>query len=266
MRKKICCVFFATALCLGLCACTKMPNLSANQEELVSEYAAALLLKYDSANHSRLVDISEIVEQYENAHSNYIKDEKDYYDKLSEEERKRIEEAKLQEQLNKEYADKTTVTDISEGESGYQGNNSVVVDGVSISEFLGIDGFSIDYAGSDTLSMYPDNDEVIDIVMTPTNGKDLLVVYFNVHNNGTEAANLNIYGKRPTFKLSVNGGDFHTVETTILADDLSTFNGEIAGGDFTRLVLISEVKKGTTVSKLDMRVVAGERSLEKSLR
>ena len=55
------------AASMTLSACVSLPDLSEEENEMVSEYAASLLLKYDSDNHSRLVDTSEFMQQYETA-------------------------------------------------------------------------------------------------------------------------------------------------------------------------------------------------------
>ena len=57
-------ILSATLLFAG---CAQYPDLTEEENEMVSEYAVSLLLKYDKDNHSRLVDTSEFLNKYNTA-------------------------------------------------------------------------------------------------------------------------------------------------------------------------------------------------------
>ena len=57
-------ILSATLLFAG---CADYPDLTEEENEMVSEYAVSLLLKYDKDNHSRLVDTSEFLNKYNTA-------------------------------------------------------------------------------------------------------------------------------------------------------------------------------------------------------
>lgn len=266
MYKKLFVLCLTASLCLSLFGCAKMPKLTESDEELVAEYAAALLLKYDSENHSRLVDISDKVSAYEDAKALHDLQEENYYNNLNAEEQKRLEETREQEEANRDYANSTTIVDKTSPESNYNSESHITVDNVPVGEFLGLSGVSIDYAGADVLSEYPDSEDVVSVAMLPTAGNSLLVVYFNVSNNTDSSMNVNMARIAPSAMLNINGAGFKRVETTILDDDLLTCNEEFAPNQMKRFVAVSEVRMGTVVSSLELKLIHNDETLVKSLR
>ncbi len=266
MYKKMFVLCLTASLCISLFGCAKMPKLTEDEEELVAEYAAALLLKYDSENHSRLVDIKDKVSAFEDAKALHDLQEENYYNNLNAEEQKRLEETREQEEANKEYANNTTVVDKTSPESDYNSNTHITVDNVPVGEFLGLSGVSIDYAGADVLSEYPDSEDVVSVTMLPKAGNSLLIVYFNVSNNTDSNRTVNIAGIAPSALLNVNGAGFKRAETTILEDDLLTCNEEFAPNRMKRFVMVTEVRTGTVVTGLELKLIHNEETLVKSLR
>ena len=70
----------------------------------------------------------------------------------------------------------------------------------------------------------------------------------------------------PSAMLNVNGAGFKRVETTILDDDLLTCNEEFAPNQMKRFVVVSEVRIGTVVSSLELKLIHNDETLVKSLR
>lgn len=261
----------AVVLCLSMTACASIPELSESDQKKVTEYAASLVLKYDSENHSRLVDVNDYITRFETATRLYNQAEEAYYAAIEAEKEQRIEETKEQERLNEEYAKETTPTvDISEDQSAEFRESDLsstprVSDSMSVAEFLGYGDFSIDYAGFDVLSEYPASDDDVSVTLDATKGSQLLVLYFNVTNNSSEDKELDILSTFPTFKISVNGDKYYSALKTILEDDMAVYAGAFGAGETKRLVLIKEIMEGIRVTTLDMRVSHGEDSLTKSL-
>lgn len=277
MKKIICAICVMTFFILTLAGCGSIPDMTEEQEEMVSEYAVSLLLKYDSANHSRLVNVDSIITAYDTAKKLHDQAEEAYYRQLQEEEEKRKEEASKQEELNSSYSqENSSSSSASSSSSKGDGSGSkndgtggaVVVDNTSIEDFLGLSGFNFVYAGFDVMNDYPE--ESMDFVpyISASAGGDLCVVYFNVTNNTSAANTLDIIGLVPMtyFKLSVNGDNFKSVVRTILEDDMAVYSGTFAAGETKRLVLIAEIKEGTSVSNLNLRISRGSDTLTKTLR
>lgn len=248
--------------CILMSGCASIPDLSEDEEEMVTEYAASLLLKYDSENHSRLVSTDSYVNAYNTAVRIYEDSKQQYYDAIQAEEDARREEAKAQEELNAGYAENTTgPMHSSDGTGG-----ALVVDARSIADFIGASGFSIDYAGYDILDSYPEDFDDFTFSMDATTGNDLLVIYFNVTNMLSGTNTLDVFNVNPTFKTSVNGDKYLSVfKTIILEDDMSVYLGDFSGNESKRLVLVTEVPDGTTLNSLGLRISIGEDSITKSL-
>ena len=278
MKKMVSVIAVSAFLLLTLAGCGGIPDMDAEQEEMVSEYAVSLLLKYDSENHSRLVNVDNFVTAYETAKRIHDQAEEAYYNKLAEEENKRREEAERQEELNNSYSQETPSQggdyEYSEGESGSSGGRgdgnggATVVDTQTIEEFLGVGAFNFAYAGFDVLSDYPEDSMDFVPYISASEGGELCVVYFNVTNNSSETATLDIIDIVPMtyFKLAINGGSFKSVVRTILEDDIAVYSGTFAAGETKRLVLIAEIREGTIVDNLELRINKGSDTLTKSLR
>ena len=249
------------AALMTLSACVSLPDLNEEENEMVSEYAASLLLKYDSDNHSRLVDTSEFMKQYETA----VKVREDgiraYEAAKQKEEDDRRKEAEAQEALNNR-SDSDSASS-SNGSSGGDGSGgATVVDNsepvVTIEEFLNATNYSIEYAEYRLLDSYPEESTDYFFSMDATSGNKLMVIFFNVTNNGS-ASQLNVYAEGVTFKVNVNGQGYKSVYKTMLQDDLSEYLGDFAAGESRRLVLIYEVPTGTTISSLSLMVSSNSR-------
>lgn len=258
-----------TVLVLGLTltGCASIPDLSKEDQKQVTEYAASLMLKYDSENHSRLVDVKDFITRYETATRMYNQAEEAYYAAIEAEKEQRIAETEEQERLNEEYAKNTTPTvDISEGGSGSgSGSGQRMYDNMSLGEFLGLPELNIVYAGSDTMMEYPESDDEIQLSLDASKGNQLLVMYFTVTNTSADIVDVDILSALPTFKISVNGDIFYSTLKTLLDDDLSVYVGSFAPGETKCLVLVKEIREGIRVSTLDMRVSQGKDSLTQSL-
>lgn len=248
------------SVCILLSGCASIPELNNEQEEMVTEYAASLLLKYDSENHSRLVPIDSYISAYSTAKKMHDDAEKQYYDAIAAEEEARKAETKAQEELNSKSAEIAGEMHASDGTGGAR-----VVDARSISDFIGALGFSIEYAGFDLLDSYPEDMDDLFFSIDATTGNDLLVIYFNVTNLMSETSQLDIFNMGPIFKISVNGGRYSSVFKALVEDDMSVYLGSFNGNESKRLVLITEVSEGTSVSELGLRISIGDDSITKSL-
>ncbi len=280
MKKFTCAICIMSLLVLTLAGCGSIPDMNEEQEEMVSEYAVSLLLKYDAANHSRLVDVDSTIAAYEAAKRLHDQAEEAYYKRIEEEENKRREEAQNQDDKNSEYSQNTANSDSSgdghggasnaEGGSGRNDGSggAVVVDNASIEEFLGLSGFGFVYAGFDVMNDYPEDSMDFVPYISASEGGDLCVVYFNVTNMSSDTNTLDILNMVPMtyFKLAINGDNFHSVLRTLLEDDMAVYEGDFAPGETKRLVLITEVREGTQISAVNLRITQGSDSLTKSLR
>ena len=203
-----------TALASG-CG-NKIPEMTEQQQELIVEYAAGTVLKYDKNYESKLVELT----LEENADNEAVEEENI---PASEEEK---------EESGESEASEVTVIDNTEDV------NTVA----SIEEFLQLDFVRITYSGYEVCDTYPDNDGADEIYffMNATEGNRLLVVKFLVENVSGEDREINIAQSDVRFKLVVNGIEKNAL-TTMLLNDLTYYNGMLTTGESVETVLVCEV-------------------------
>lgn len=228
--RKVCtlvCGIIMAALVTGCGAA--MPDLTQEETELISEYAVGVLLKYDKHHSSRLIDTTE-------------------YDAAAEDMKEDISEEVSEEETAQENpADSTEVIDISQDEESAALPST-------IEEYYGIQGIAFQYIGYDLTQSYPSgtDDENLFFAMDATNGMQLLVLRFAATNISSEDKSLNMmeYGVR--FRISVNGESGQNALSTMLLDDIQTYNDVLPAGSGVELVSIVEVPQSISVETIDL--------------
>lgn len=218
-----------------------MPDLTEEETEIISDYAAGVLLKYDRVSKGRLLDVSEYEEE-ENKKAERERALAEAAENPAEEE-SAPEEGKT---------DDTEVIDVSQdGEAAAAAS--------TIEAYYGIQDISFQYTGYELVESYPSGTEGEDVffAMDATDGMQLLVLKFTAVNGSTTDQTLNMleYGVR--FRISVNGGSGENVLSTMLLNDLQTYDGVIPAGASVELVSIVEVPQSITVETIDF-IMRGE--------
>lgn len=255
MNKKLVRAILVITSSVLLCGCADFPPVTEDQSEVISEYAASLLLKYDKENHSRLIDTSDFKNAYNKAWDNYNSQKKAYEDSIKAEEEKRKKEAAEQEAANSASKSNAvdidaTVVDRSEGGSG-SGINAI--SSMPMGTFLDVD-FDIDYTGYKFVSTYPEDGTDFFFSMDATKGKKLLVMTFDVTNISSSDAEFNMFDSGVTFKVNINDEGYLPVNKTMLEDDLSEYLSTFKGNETKEAVLIAEVSEDTDVESLILRM------------
>lgn len=230
----------ALALCTGLlltgCQANTIPTLSEEQSNLISEYAASLILKHDK-NHS-----SGIASQ----------EEKDKAEKERLRALKREEIAKAAENADKdESANKSDTA--AEAAPVY----------VDIAQFLELEGTTIEYQGFEISDSYSeDGGDVTSFAMEAPEGKKLLVVKFNL--STSEDKEVDILSKYPLFRIRINDGSRIDVLTTMLLNDLSTYKETVTAGTLVETVLIAAItqEEADSIQSLVLSTKYGETSAD----
>lgn len=217
MRKgyvKVSAVMAAMMLMLSGCG-TSYPDLSPEDEALVGEYAAKLLLKYDANNRSRLVVREELVWE-------------------EEEVKEGIQETEPEE--NKEETPEDTP--VIEKEEPQVDESRVG----SPAEFYELgDGIAINCQGMEVCDSYPQSGETdAYFALDAAEGKSLVVLKFAVENRSQSEKEVDLLSKEATLQITVNGGYTRNILPTMLQDDMSTYRGNIPAGETVNLVLLAE--------------------------
>lgn len=211
----------------------KMPDLTQEETDLISEYAVGVLLKYDKHYSSRLVDTTG-------------------YDVVVNEIPEQEPEPELEEEPDSP-ADETEVVDISQDEETF-------VVPATIEEYYGISDFVFNYTGYELQSSYPPNEDENAMVfaMDATEGSQLLVLRFAASNISSSDQTLDMpsYGAR--FRVSVNGESSMSTLTTMLLNDLQTYDDVIPAGSSVELVSIVEVPQSTSINTIEFILRGGD--------
>ena len=210
-----------------------MPDLTEEETEIISEYAAGVLLKYDRVHGGRLMSEAE-------------------YEMEENKKAEREAAASAAEQQNEEEnaaeesaASDTEVVDVSQDEE------EVVPS--TIEEYYDIQDITFQYTGYELTDSYPSDSEEDNVffAMDATEGMQLLVLKFTATNVSSADQTLDMIGYGVRFKVSVNGGSGENVLSTMLLNDMQNYKGVISAGTGTELVSIVEVPQATTVESID---------------
>ena len=205
--KKRSTVVIGILLAAMLCGCG-VPDMTAEQEARIVNYAANIALKYDCNYQNRLVDLS----KYETS-----------LPQLPEEE---------SEAPGMDPVEDTDIVDVS-GSDGTA---------VSMDEFYEINGLSMDYVDYQTCKTYPeDSADDLFFSLEAKAGKILLVLKFHVTNESSDSMKVNMIDLAPVLRAQINGEKTVGVMQTMLLDDLTSYVGTLEAGESVPLVVLTEI-------------------------
>lgn len=208
MRKKtnILGIVLASLFLLSGCGNT-LPEMTAQQEDKIVEYAAGIVMRYTNDYESRLVDLNYYSNPEENTATETEKEETGKMDPV---------------------ADTETVDRTEEGT-------------MMLEQVLLPSGMELAYLGCQLTDSYPDAaDNAPYFSLDATEGKSLLVMQFMLKNNSGQEAEVDVFSQKPQSVLLINGTEKVAVMSTMLLDDLNTFIGEIDVNGERMLVMIAE--------------------------
>jgi len=218
----VCATALSCVIILSGCG-SGIPEMTKEESNMISEYAAELLLKYDKNYVSRIVDTTE-----------YHKE----LDRIAEEERKAAEAAAA-EQARLE-AEAAAAAEEANSSSVSQATVQTVS---SIEEFYQLQGVSIQYGGYGVYDSYPEQPEGEDLFFSldATAGNRFLVLFFDVTNVSGADMEFNMIDLSPKLRVSVNGSANKVPMLCSLPEELLTYKGGIGAGETVRTVVITEI-------------------------
>ncbi len=223
-----------------------IPELTDSEHDLVVEYAAETLLRYDTKGGGRLKHASkeitrkpEIVDNRESAADTQQQEEEPTPTPVPES-MTVVDNPDAVE--NPEIIDNT-----GEGESAFS----------TIEAALGLqDVVRITYEGYETTDYYPE-DIGNYFVMNAQEGYELLVLRFRVENTTGTDLSLSMPYAGTRYKITMNGETKNAL-STLLLDDLAAYSGTIPAGGSESLVLVAEYTPAalSSLSSLSLTVKA----------
>lgn len=224
-RKNLAC-FAALCAALVMTGCgNSIPDMTENETRMIAEYAADLLLKYDKNYVVKVVDTTA-----------YHKEE----ERKAEEARKEAEKAAKEAEAAKQAEEAANATNSDEGTVKSEEPQNTVS---SIEEFYQIQGVQIQYSGFGVYESYPEQTDEEDIffALGATEGRKLLVMFFDVSNVSGQEMEFNMVDIDPKFKVSVNGATEQSTLFTMLPDALSSYEGTLVADETVRTVIVAEI-------------------------
>lgn len=122
------------------------------------------------------------------------------------------------------------------------GNNSGNPGGiVSVNEAFGIDGFTVKGNGYEMVNKYPNDNSGFSMVAI--SDSDLLVLKFNVTNNSSSKAALNMVDSEYSYRCLVNNKVRLNAQVTALLNGMNTWNGSFEPGETKEMVLVFQISE-----------------------
>lgn len=234
--KKISVIVGSLFLACALTGCGgTMPELTEEENEVITEYAVDLLLKYDKNYNNRLIDL-------------------DAYRERQAILQERREALAVEDAVKEEEQEQLASQEETSG-TGTANNATEVPTASSIEAFYGIDNISFSYTGYDLTYIYPEAVEdgtAAYFSMETTPGMQLLVLKFLATNISGEQKELNMLNYGMRIRINVGDGVSENALSTMLLNDLQTYNGTLGAGESTELVAIIEVPEGTPIENVAM--------------
>lgn len=206
-----------------------MPELTAEQSDIIAEYAAGLILKYSPKYQYRIVSEEELAAA--------IADRQE----VSEPESESTTESE-QTQLPAENTPETS----SEGTSTEQENQSPQVSSAEDIDFaaeLGIDDLIIRYQSFEVCSSYPQNSTGFSV--DAAKDKKLLVLHFDLEGLPEEDVDCNFFDCDIKLRVNINDSMSVSVLPAMLPNNLTTYIDVVGAGETVDVVAVAEINDMT---------------------
>lgn len=226
-RKNITAVLTAFMLCIGLSGCgeNQIPEMTAEELQMVGEYAAITLMKYDASRRSRLVELPE-----EN----------------------------VSETIEPEEAPEPGVPSVTEPEQNTAASVSreeTAESSYTMEEVMGLpEGLSVSYQDYELCDYYPHDEEGSYLSVQAVSGKKLLVLHFSIINGSGEEKSVDLLSGDTAYWITVNGDAPRRALGTMLLDDMTTYSDTVPGGSNAEVVLIVEIEENTEPVSVSLKL------------
>lgn len=234
MGRKPILIAIALLMTIILSACgAEIPDLTEEQAAQVADYAAGLLLKYDSHSTSRLLAPEETTPL--ELPTETVPDENEIFES---------------EALITELPDTEPIIDaedVAVNDNGEVTNGSIP--GSGFKSFLSSDELSLEYMGYyEIVDSYPSEGENAYFAMDASAGNKLLVIHFSLTSLYGNAVDVDMGSYNLRYRVSINGGAYKPILTTMLWNDILSYRGAVDGNSAIDIVAIAEIPEAETYS------------------
>ena len=234
--KKMFCFALVTMACFMTACSTVTSDLTEEQGDIIAEYAADILLKYD----------------------------KNYSDKYVESE-PTTDEATFGEEI--EFTTHEASTSGKKDETGDKETTKPVEETTtkpvlsSIEQILGIDGIKVtckDFILTDT---YPNDSKDNFFVMKAVKDTKLLILKLDVKNVSGKDINLNVMKTNAKYRMTVNDNNKLVAQITLLLNAFNTYEGTIKANKSEEMVLVFQTneKSKADIKNMTLDIYCGDK-------
>ncbi len=240
---KISAIVLSSCIALFMTGCASaIPELTTDEQDMVTQYMADILLKYDANYQEQLLEEEELAIALE--------------EQRAKEEAARLE-AEEQERLEQEKIEESKPDDIEIDVTPSYGSVSEMADAARI------ENVEFDYLGFEITDQYPKaGDGELVFAMTPTEGNELLIIKFNMSNVGGSDCEVDMIQTGTSYAVKINEGSYTPALTTLIENDLSTIGTVLPVESGMEVILISEVPVGTQIDSMILYVRAQDGNME----
>ncbi len=232
-------IALVVAVMLGLSGCGQVIDLTDEENHLIAEYAAELLLKYDR-NYDTKYDPEEATTEATPTEATTTE---------------AVTEATA-EMTTETAVEATTEAQVSSEESVTEEITTTVADDFDIAAFVGENRISVRYAYNMVVDSYPSYDEDgMYIEVEAPEGYKMLVLKFEVENKTNEDQKIDLYSKDINYNIIVDNTRKTKQMLTILQDDLYTYNKTIAASSREEAVLLYTVSDSVANNMKDLKLL-----------
>lgn len=209
-------VCLTTLFVITMTGCgARIPDMTDAEREAISEYAVELLLKYDSNNTSRLVDVETLEKEPEPT--------------------KRPEPVTTEPPKGMDETEDTPVIDLN-GESVNPEGDIHAVLGLEESISLEYLSYRMEQACQD-----PQSEE---LVIEAEDGKELLVCELALVNDGAQKQSVDMLRDNIQYQLVIDGKVANCM-VTMLSNDLTTYLGILEPDESRKVLVLTQVERAT---------------------
>lgn len=235
-RVTVYCVILAMSVSmLGGCGLISPTGLNDNDEELVAEYAAGVLMRYSADKKGGFGNPKPTPKPFVVPENTDVPDEPAPADETPP-----VEEVNGDVPTDDEISDAPS-DEAAPTQDAASDAASSVASGAGIPAAIGIPEFEMAYKGYETADIYPKSDgSDLTFSMQAAPGKELVVLHFDVKNPGGSDAECNVLDQNVKFRILVNESERINEQMTILLNDLKSYKETIGAGQTADTVLVFE--------------------------
>ena len=225
MKKgKVLGLFAMSAMLLTGCI-DAMPELTAEQSDIITEYAAGVLLKYSSNYNYKIADEEEVLAAMA-ARQEAVEPET-------------AAETEPETDIVQAEGEANQNTSPTEAETETEAEQVQFVTDLDFAAELGIDDLIIRYQSFEICSAYPGDNTGFSV--DAAQGKKLLVMHFDMEGLPEEDVDCNLFDYEIKMRVNINDTGSTSVLSTLIPNDLGTYMDIVPAGEIVDVVAVAEI-------------------------